>query len=156
MRNLVITGGIGHDFADAAPALAGLLRDAAIESTITQDIEGGGGLLALHTAVICFDDWAGWKALLGGQWRWGRVVARRSNVPRLRCAGNDEGDRRCPASCHRDALPVIGHRCCAQRSCTTATRQRLRRFRFRLGEFSADSVARRNSFRSTIDVRITA
>lgn len=125
MRNLILTGGIGHDFADAAPALADLLRDAAIESTITQDIEGGlrelaaggfglvtvyalrwrmlsgekyaphraawafslpeagrrvltgfveggGGLLALHTAVICFDDWAGWKALLGGQWRWGR------------------------------------------------------------------------------------
>src|SRR5690348_8186409 len=125
MRNLILTGGIGHDFADAAPALAGLLRDAAIESTITQDIEGGlrelaaggfglvtvyarrwgrlsgeksappraagafsrsgagrrtltgfveggGGLRALHTAVICFDDWAGWRVLLGGKWRGGR------------------------------------------------------------------------------------
>ena len=32
----------------------------------------GGGLLALHTAVICFDDWPEWKRILGGTWEWGR------------------------------------------------------------------------------------
>jgi type 1 glutamine amidotransferase len=32
----------------------------------------GGGLLALHTAIICFDGWAAWKDILGGTWVWGR------------------------------------------------------------------------------------
>jgi type 1 glutamine amidotransferase len=32
----------------------------------------GGGILALHTAIICFDDWAGWADILGGRWVWGR------------------------------------------------------------------------------------
>lgn len=32
----------------------------------------GGGLLALHTGCICFDDWPGWQAMLGGGWVWGR------------------------------------------------------------------------------------
>jgi type 1 glutamine amidotransferase len=32
----------------------------------------GGGILALHTAIICFDDWAGWKDIVGGRWEWGR------------------------------------------------------------------------------------
>lgn len=35
-------------------------------------VAGGGGLLGLHTAVICFDDWPGWRDLLGGAWVWGR------------------------------------------------------------------------------------
>lgn len=42
-------------------------RDA-IESHLVR----GGGLLALHTAIICFDDWAAWKDILGGAWVWGR------------------------------------------------------------------------------------
>src|SRR5947199_6342357 len=41
--------------------------------------------------------------------------------------------------------------CFVHRPCTTAKRERLRRFRFRLVEFSAaDSVAARRAFRSTI------
>jgi uncharacterized protein len=32
----------------------------------------GGGILALHTAIICFDDWPVWKDILGGRWEWGR------------------------------------------------------------------------------------
>jgi len=43
------------------------LRDA-IEAFVAE----GGGVLALHTAVICFDDWAGWGDLLGARWVWGR------------------------------------------------------------------------------------
>ena len=35
-------------------------------------LSGGGGLLAMHTASICFDDWPGWAAALGGAWCWGR------------------------------------------------------------------------------------
>jgi type 1 glutamine amidotransferase len=121
-RNLILTGGIGHPFEDAAPALAGVLAKAGIESDITFDIEDGiarlaeydlltvyalrwrmldakytphrdqwafslseqgragiaahlaegRGLLALHTAAICFDDWPEWGHMLGGHWVWGR------------------------------------------------------------------------------------
>lgn len=35
-------------------------------------VAAGGGLLALHTAVICFDADPAWRALIGGSWRWGR------------------------------------------------------------------------------------
>jgi type 1 glutamine amidotransferase len=34
-------------------------------------VESGGGLLAMHTASICFDTWYGYGHLLGGLWRWG-------------------------------------------------------------------------------------
>jgi uncharacterized protein len=51
--------------ATARRALAGYLRD-------------GGGLLALHTASICFDDWPEWGETLGGRWIWGQ-----SNHPPL-------------------------------------------------------------------------
>jgi len=33
---------------------------------------GGGGLLALHTAVICFDGAPRWRALCGAAWDWNR------------------------------------------------------------------------------------
>ncbi len=35
-------------------------------------VKGGGGLLGLHTASICFDDWPEWGNVLGGHWIWGR------------------------------------------------------------------------------------
>jgi hypothetical protein len=38
---------------------------------VTEFVAGGGGLLGLHTASICFDDWPGWGELLGGAWAWG-------------------------------------------------------------------------------------
>jgi type 1 glutamine amidotransferase len=41
-------------------------------ASIESHLARGGGLLALHTALICFDDWPAWKDILGGVWRWGR------------------------------------------------------------------------------------
>ena len=35
-------------------------------------VHGGGGLLALHTAVICFDAEPHWHALTGAAWNWDR------------------------------------------------------------------------------------
>lgn len=34
-------------------------------------VAGGGSLLALHAAPICFDDWPEWGDIVGGAWRWG-------------------------------------------------------------------------------------
>lgn len=34
-------------------------------------LAAGGGVLGVHTAVICFDDWPAWGATLGGAWVWG-------------------------------------------------------------------------------------
>lgn len=41
-------------------------------ATIERHVAGGGGLLALHTAVICFDDEPLWRHLIGAGWNWDR------------------------------------------------------------------------------------
>jgi len=41
-------------------------------AAIAAHVGGGGGLLALHTATICWDTQPGWQALIGGGWTWGR------------------------------------------------------------------------------------
>lgn len=41
-------------------------------AAVTAHVAGGGGVVALHTGCICFDDWAGWHAILGGGWVWGK------------------------------------------------------------------------------------
>lgn len=122
LNNLILNGGVGHDFARSSAALAALLDEVGIESDIVEDIEHGigrlgnydmltvnalrwrmladkyaaqraewafelsvaggerlarfvwegGPLLALHTASICFDNWPGWRDVLGGAWVWDR------------------------------------------------------------------------------------
>lgn len=57
--------------------------------TISDFVENGGSLLALHTACICFDDWPEWGNITGGNWVWdtsfhpplGRVNAVSDNIP---------------------------------------------------------------------------
>lgn len=41
------------------------------QEAIRSFVERGGGLLGLHTASICFDDWPEWGSILGGAWDWG-------------------------------------------------------------------------------------
>lgn len=41
-------------------------------AALRQHVEAGGGLLACHTAVICWDLEPAWPALLGGGWDWNR------------------------------------------------------------------------------------
>jgi type 1 glutamine amidotransferase len=125
IRNLILAGGIGHPFEQAAPALQTILADERLESEVNFDVEAGmrslaatrydivtvyalrwrmlgsekyaphrarwafspsqearaalqghlgrgGGLLALHTAIICFDDWDEWSDILGARWVWGQ------------------------------------------------------------------------------------
>ncbi len=44
----------------------------AARAGLEHHVRSGGGLLAMHGASICFDDWPGWRDLLGGVWRWDR------------------------------------------------------------------------------------
>jgi len=123
-RNLVLSGGPLHPFAETSALVAETLNDVDVESTVTDDfdqsfallvdpdehwdlvtvnalawtmpaerhaplraewafavsddrrdalaghVHRGGGLLALHTAVICFDDWPGWRDIVGAVWDW--------------------------------------------------------------------------------------
>ena len=43
-----------------------------VRASIEGFVRRGGGLVALHTSTICFDDWAEWGDLLGAQWNWAR------------------------------------------------------------------------------------
>ena len=49
----------------------GLSLTAEARAALTGFVTGGKGMLALHAATICFDDWPEWKALVGGRWVWG-------------------------------------------------------------------------------------
>ena len=48
-----------------------LSLSSAAREAIATHVRSGGGLLALHTAPICFDDWPQWQEILGGRWVWG-------------------------------------------------------------------------------------
>ncbi len=43
----------------------------ATRDAIESFVAAGGGLVANHTAPICFDDWPEWGDIVGGSWRWG-------------------------------------------------------------------------------------
>lgn len=47
-----------------------LSLDESTRAAITDHVIAGGGLLAVHTACVCFDGWAGWGDLLGAAWDW--------------------------------------------------------------------------------------
>ena len=38
---------------------------------LQQHLKAGKGVLALHTAAICFDDWPQWREAVGAGWIWG-------------------------------------------------------------------------------------
>lgn len=122
-KNLILTGGPYHPFADSCSSLQTVLQGAGFASTVTDDLEhgfaelatgqyalltvyalrwtmpqdkfaeqraalsfspspaqrqallqhlgAGRGILALHTAAICFDDWPEWQDAVGARWSWG-------------------------------------------------------------------------------------
>jgi type 1 glutamine amidotransferase len=43
----------------------------AAREALAAHLAGGGGVLGMHTASICFDDWPEWGDALGGHWEWG-------------------------------------------------------------------------------------
>lgn len=52
-------------------AAEGVSPSAPARAALAAHLHGGGGLLGVHTAVICFDDWPEWGEALGGTWVWG-------------------------------------------------------------------------------------
>jgi type 1 glutamine amidotransferase len=61
-----------HDkYAPHRAAHARNLSDSELAAMV-QHVASGGGLLALHTATICWDTQPGWVQLMGGGWAWGR------------------------------------------------------------------------------------
>jgi len=120
MQNLILSGGVAHDYAATSPMLADTLSQVGINSAIHEDfsvvedrtllyfdiltlncvrwtcdqnpewydewhfelsedarkgfldfLAQGKGLLALHCATICFDDWPEFRKILGAWWEWG-------------------------------------------------------------------------------------
>lgn len=61
-----------HEKYATARAQWALAMPEGARATIRGHVEEGGGLLGIHTASICFDDWLEWRDLLGGAWRWPR------------------------------------------------------------------------------------
>jgi hypothetical protein len=52
-------------------------------------VASGGALLALHTALVSFDDWPGWGDLIGGAWDWDRSGHGPVGPVDVRCGGHD-------------------------------------------------------------------
>jgi uncharacterized protein len=65
----------------AGPAVPDRYRDRAeaeaaspsarARDALADHLAAGGGVLGMHTAGICFDDWPGWGDALGAAWVWG-------------------------------------------------------------------------------------
>ncbi|MHB1457130.1 MAG: ThuA domain-containing protein [Armatimonadota bacterium] len=120
MKNLILSGGVAHDYAATSPMIAEILNDVSIDSDIlgiqaledntlneydmmtincvywtcsqTPDwydewhyempetaknnilnfVKSGKGILALHCATICFDDFPEYRKILGAWWDWGK------------------------------------------------------------------------------------
>ena len=119
LRNLILSGGVAHEYGTTSALLVDLLQEVGIASEIherfdvvedgtiqdfdmltlncvrwtcaqTPDwrdewafelseaaraqflafLEKGKGLLALHAATICFDDWPEFRTILGAWWEW--------------------------------------------------------------------------------------
>jgi hypothetical protein len=53
-------------------AAEGVSPSPSARAALTSHLRRGGGVLAMHTAVICFDDWPGYAETLGARWVWGQ------------------------------------------------------------------------------------
>jgi type 1 glutamine amidotransferase len=60
-------------YTELAPTYAISLSESA-RARIEGFVRGGGSLLAIHGAAICFDDWPAWRELIGARWEWERSM----------------------------------------------------------------------------------
>lgn len=76
-HDLLVINALAHTmrdarYADADRAEWAFSLDDAGRAAIEAWITDGRPLLALHTALVSFDDWPGWHRIVGGTWEWGR------------------------------------------------------------------------------------
>lgn len=62
--------GVPDRYRELAPAEAASPSPRARQALETH-LAGGGGVLGMHTASLCFDDWPQWGDTLGAAWVWG-------------------------------------------------------------------------------------
>lgn len=55
---------------DALRPMWGLSLSDRARAGVEAHLAAGRPLLAMHTATICFDDWARWGEIVGGRWDW--------------------------------------------------------------------------------------
>ncbi|MEJ2887484.1 ThuA domain-containing protein [Actinomycetospora aeridis] len=63
--------GVPDRYREQAGAEGASPSDAA-RAAFAGHLAAGGGVLAMHTAALCFDDWPAWADALGARWVWGR------------------------------------------------------------------------------------
>jgi hypothetical protein len=61
---------MGHPRYDDYRDRWALSLSTAARDALTDWVAAGRPLLALHTALVCFDDWPEWGDLIGGAWDW--------------------------------------------------------------------------------------
>ncbi len=64
--------GMSHSRYDAVRSEWARTSSPALRGGIASHLDAGRGILGMHTASICFDDWAEWPAIVGGNWNWER------------------------------------------------------------------------------------
>lgn len=62
---------LGDSYADERATHAFRLSEPGRDA-IRSLLARGGGVLASHTALICFDDWPEWADIVGARWVWGQ------------------------------------------------------------------------------------
>jgi len=56
----------------AQAAAHGFRTPADLKAALAVHLSSGGGVLAMHAATLCFDDWAQWPRMIGARWDWDR------------------------------------------------------------------------------------
>ncbi len=84
---------MGHERYDQVRGEWSRRTPIALRDQIVAHVEDGGGLMAVHTAPICFDDWPLWGEILGGRWNWGRSWHPAPSVVEVDPMGTGAGER---------------------------------------------------------------
>lgn len=84
---------MGHERYDQVRGEWSRQTPIALRDQIVAHVEDGGGLMAVHTAPICFDDWPLWGEILGGRWNWDRSWHPAPSVVEVDPIGTGAGER---------------------------------------------------------------
>ena len=83
-----------------------------LREAIAAHVKRGGGLLVLHTGIICFTDWPEWPQYLGGSWNWGSSWHPAVEVFAARWASSLRAPQEHPIVCDLGEIVVEDERYC--------------------------------------------